>query len=146
MFRFLPAAASALLLPALAAAPASLASAAPSDAVSTGATAAVAPGAPGATSYYDLARKDCVGTARDRVSKVWFTVADGVLSDVYEPTVDTTNVKTLQYIVTDGHTFSDLQTRDLRYTVSGDPTGHGHGDQPGARLPDRHNLRHRPVP
>ena len=35
-------------------------------------------------------------------SKVWFTVADGVLSDVYYPTIDNTNVETLQYVVTDG--------------------------------------------
>ena len=44
---------------------------------------ATAPGAPGAASFFDLARKDCVGTARNTTSKVWFTVADGVLSDVY---------------------------------------------------------------
>jgi glucoamylase len=87
------------------------------------ATAAVAPGAPGAPSYFDLARKDCVGTARDTRSKVWFTVAGGVLSDVYWPNVDATNVKTLQYLVTDGRSFTDLQTRDMTYTVLRDPTG-----------------------
>jgi glucan 1,4-alpha-glucosidase len=48
---------------------------------------------------------------------VWFTVANGVLSDVYYPTEDNTNVETLQYIVTDGSTFTDLQTRDTTYTV-----------------------------
>jgi glucoamylase len=63
-----------------------------------GADAAVVPGAPGAQSYFDLARKDCVGTARNTASKVWFTVAGGVLSDVYWPTVDATNVHTLQYV------------------------------------------------
>ena len=47
------------------------------------ALAAAAPGGPGALSHFDLARKDCVGTARNRGSKVWFTVAGGVLSDVY---------------------------------------------------------------
>src|SRR5215475_6114989 len=52
--------------------------------------------APGATSHFDLARKDCLGTARTATSKVWFTVAGGVLSDTYYPTVDTTNVETLQ--------------------------------------------------
>ncbi len=83
----------------------------------------VAPGAPGDESYFDLARKDCVGTARNTTSKVWFTVADGVLSDVYWPTVDATNVHTLQYLVTDGHSFTDLQTRDMTYTLVPDPTG-----------------------
>jgi glucoamylase len=74
-------------------------------------------------SYFDLGRKDCLGTARNSTSKVWYTVAGGVLSDVYEPTIDNTNVSTLQYIVTDGTTFTDLQTRDMTYTVSADPTG-----------------------
>jgi glucoamylase len=83
----------------------------------------VAPGAPGTLSYFDLARKDCVGTARNTNSKVWFTVADGVLSDVYWPTVDATNVHTLQYLVTDGSTFTDLQTRDMTYRLVSDPTG-----------------------
>lgn len=83
-----------------------------------------APGAPGAMSHFDLARKDCLGTARNTTSKVWYTVADGVLSDVYYPTVDNTNVETLQFVVTDGSTFTDLQTRDMTYTVEPlDPTG-----------------------
>jgi len=92
-------------------------------AASHAAGASAAPGAPGVTSYFDLARKDCVGTARNSTSKVWFTVADGVLSDVYEPTIDNTNVKTLQYVVTDGSSFTDLQTRDMTYSVATDATG-----------------------
>src|SRR3954451_15836549 len=71
----------------------------------------------GALSHFDLARKDCLGTARNTTSKVWYTVANGVLSDVYYPTVDNTNLETLQYVVTDGSTFTDLQTRDMTYTV-----------------------------
>jgi glucoamylase len=82
-----------------------------------------APGAPGTLSHFDLARKDCVGTARNTTSKVWFTVADGVLSDVYEPTIDNSNVESLQYVVTDGGTFTDLQQRDTTYTVHADPNG-----------------------
>src|ERR1700682_4743516 len=72
---------------------------------------------PGNLSHFDLARKDCLGTARNTSSKVWFTVANGVLSDVYYPTADNTNVETLQLVVTDGQTFTDLQTRDMTYTV-----------------------------
>jgi glucoamylase len=90
---------------------------------SGGATPAVAPGAPGAESYFDLARKDCVGTTRNTTSKVWFTVADGALSDVYWPTIDATNVHTLQYLVSDGHSFTDLQQRDMTYRLIPDPTG-----------------------
>jgi glucoamylase len=92
-------------------------------AMTTGAAAAPAPPAaaaadgPGALSHFDLARKDCVGTARNDSSKVWYTVAGGVLSDVSSPTIDNTNVETLQYVVTDGATFTDLQSRDTTYTV-----------------------------
>ncbi|HWC43669.1 MAG TPA: glucodextranase DOMON-like domain-containing protein [Actinomycetota bacterium] len=103
-----------LVVGALVAAPAPRAAAQP----------AAAPDGPGALSHFDLARKDCLGTARNRTSKVWYTVANGVLSDVYYPTVDTTNVETLQYVVTDGATFTDLQTRDTSYRVTPlDPTG-----------------------
>ena len=38
-----------------------------------------------------------------------------MLSDTYWPNVDATNVHTLQYVVTDGRTFTDLQTRDMTY-------------------------------
>src|SRR5258708_9639792 len=79
--------------------------------------ASLAPDGPGALSHFDLARNDCLGTARNATLKVWFTIASGVLSDVYYPTNDNTNVETLQYIVTDGTSFTDLQTRDTTYTV-----------------------------
>src|SRR5580704_11581854 len=113
------------------------------------APADVAPGAPGAPAYFDLARKDCVGTATGRGSRVWYTVAGGVLSDVYAPPIDNTNVSTLQYIVTDGSTFTDLQTRDMTYTVTADHhlhhrPGQGHGaDANCAEEPAR--VRHQRV-
>ena len=82
-----------------------------------GTPGAQASGAPGAASYYDEARKDCVGTAADTASKVWYTVADGTLSDTYAPTIDNTNVKSLDPIVT-GPGFTALQPRDMTYSVS----------------------------
>jgi glucoamylase len=87
------------------------------------AAAASAPDGPGALSHFDLARKDCLGTARNTTSRIWYTVAGGVLSDVYAPTADTTQVETMQLIVTDGSTFTDLQSRDTTYAVTTDLTG-----------------------
>ncbi len=84
---------------------------------------AQAAGAPGAPSYYDEARKDCVGTSADARSKVWYTVAGGTLSDVYAPTIDNTDVKSLDPVVT-GPGFTALQPRDMTYTVSA-PGGTG---------------------
>jgi len=80
-------------------------------------TAVSAPGGPGATSYLDLGRKDCLGSATTNRSRVWFTVANGVLSDTYSPTTDNSNLSTLQFLVTDGHSFTDLQTRDMTYVA-----------------------------
>src|SRR5271154_1419560 len=96
-----------------------LTGAGPSEAAAAvNAPSGTAPGGPGTQSYLDVARKDCFGTARNTTSKVWFTVADGVLSDAYYPTIESSNVKTVQYLVTDGKTFADLQERDMTYTVS----------------------------
>jgi len=83
-----------------------------------GTPGAEAAGAPGAASYYDEARKDCVGTAADTASKVWYTVADGTLSDTYAPTIDNTDVKSLDPIVTGPGFSAQLQPRDMTYTVS----------------------------
>ena len=117
------------------------------SAATTAGAAAAAPGAPGAPSYFDLARKDCVGTAATQGSKVWYTVADGVLSDVYEPTIDNTNVSTLQYVVTDGvhvHRPAD-PGHDLHGRRRSDRHGlHRHLDRRQARLPAGHHLHHRP--
>ena len=107
-------------LPAVAVVAASFLVAAPT---ATADPVSAAAGGPGALSHFDLARKDCLGTARNTTSKIWYTVANGVLSDVYAPTIDTTNVETMQYVVTDGSTFTDLQTRDTTYTVKADTTG-----------------------
>ncbi len=89
----------------------------PRSVVAAAPASSAAADGPGSLSHFDLARKDCVGTARNTTSKVWFTIANGVLSDVYYPTIDNTNVQTLQYVVTDGRTFTDLQSRDTTYTV-----------------------------
>jgi glucoamylase len=56
--------------------------------VAAPAASGTAPGGPGATSYLDVARKDCFGSARNETSKVWFTVAGGVLSDVFSPNIE----------------------------------------------------------
>ena len=113
--------------------------------------AAAAPGGPGALSHFDLARKDCLGTARNTTSKVWFTVAGGVLSDVYYPTIDNTNVETLQYVVTDGSTFTDLQTprHDLhraRRPTTGGMACRVTSDREERQVPAGHRLRHRSRP
>ena len=108
-----------------------------------------APGGPGALSYFDLARKDCVGTSRTSASKVWYTVAGGVLSDVYVP-------DHRQHERRDAAVRRErrqrpsptCRTRDMTYKVTALDDGGmvcrvtTHGQE--RRLPDRHRLRHRP--
>jgi glucan 1,4-alpha-glucosidase len=59
----------------------------------------VAPGAPGKDAQWESAGKEAVGTSATPESKVWFTLRDGVMTEVYYPTVDVANVQLLQFIV-----------------------------------------------
>ncbi len=73
------------------------------------AAAAEAPGAPGGGSSWTTGAKQGLGTSATADSKVWFTLQQGVLGEVYFPRADTPNVQDLQFIVTDGKTFVDLE-------------------------------------
>ncbi|MDQ1612346.1 MAG: glucoamylase [Pyrinomonadaceae bacterium] len=59
----------------------------------------LAPGAPGAEAHWPGAGKQGVGTSNTLDSKVWFTLGEGVLTEVYYPTVDVANSQELQFVV-----------------------------------------------
>jgi glucoamylase len=73
------------------------------------AIAAEAPGAPGAGSAWTTGAKQGLGTSTTPASKVWYTLGQGITHEVYYPQVDTPNVQDLQFIVTDGSAFVDLE-------------------------------------
>jgi glucoamylase len=77
-----------------------------------------APGAPGLGSSWTTGNKMAIGTAASGTSRVWFTVADGVTSEVYYPRADVANVQDLQYIVSDGTTFADLERDATTHAVT----------------------------
>lgn len=56
------------------------------------------------------ADKDAFGTSRTSASKVWFTLDDGRLTDVYFPRLDRPSVRDLQLVVTDGSTFAERES------------------------------------
>jgi glucoamylase len=58
------------------------------------ATNALAPGALGADAYWPSAAKNGLGTSNTLASKVWFTLNNGVLTEVYYPQLDVPNVQT----------------------------------------------------
>ncbi len=60
-----------------------------------------APGGPGAPPYWARADKDGLGTAMSSSSLIWYTMAGGVITELYYPTVDTPQVRDIQFIVTD---------------------------------------------
>ncbi|MGH7906405.1 MAG: glycoside hydrolase family 15 protein, partial [Candidatus Binataceae bacterium] len=63
------------------------------------------PKGPGIPPRWTHSAKDVVGTAYSTPSRIWFTVSGGVLSEIYYPTIDTPQIRDLQFLVTDGETF-----------------------------------------
>ncbi|HEY3039835.1 MAG TPA: glycoside hydrolase family 15 protein [Pyrinomonadaceae bacterium] len=63
------------------------------------ATNRLAPGAPGLDAHWPSAAKNGFGTANTLTSKVWFTLSNGVMTEVYYPRLDLPNSELLQLIV-----------------------------------------------
>lgn len=69
-------------------------------------------GAPGIPPRWTRSAKDAVGTAYSAASEVWFTLAQGTLTEVYYPRLDEPQVRDLQFLVGDGTTFFSGERRD----------------------------------
>ncbi|WP_394834015.1 glucan 1,4-alpha-glucosidase [Pendulispora rubella] len=70
---------------------------------------AAAPGAPGIASAWTTGAKQGLGTSTTAASKIWYTIGQGITHEIYYPQVDTANVQDLQYVVTDGSSFMELE-------------------------------------
>src|SRR6185503_4842139 len=57
---------------------------------------------PGPDAHWRTAAKNGFGTSVMLSSKVWFTLADGVMTEVFYPTLDIPNVQTLQFHIAIG--------------------------------------------
>ena len=71
-----------------------------------------APGQPGTILPWDSSRKTAVGVARSNLSRVWFTTADGVVTEVFYPRIDTCCVRDLQFLIADGDSFFSEERAD----------------------------------
>ena len=58
--------------------------------------------AQGGDAYWPTAAKNGFGTSNTLASKVWFTLADGGMTEVFYPTIDTPNVQSLQFLIITG--------------------------------------------
>src|SRR5215211_40827 len=76
-----------------------------------------APGAPGEQAVWTGADKDGFGTSKTTNSKVWYTLDDGELTEVYYSDIGTPSVRDLQFVVSDGKTFAELETDATNHEV-----------------------------
>jgi len=88
------------------------------------ALAATASGGPGATPYWNEdGGVQGFATALNPASKVWYTLADGALQNVYYPQTDEPDSYGLQYYVTDGSSFANSEISNSTHAISlADPT------------------------
>jgi glucoamylase len=78
----------------------------------------LAPGAPGKDAQWATAGKQGVGTSANLESKVWFTLAQGVMTEVYYPDVTVANVHLLQFVVVNPKTKKvETEQDDANYSV-----------------------------
>jgi hypothetical protein len=76
-----------------------------------------APGAPGAQAFWSRSSKDGIGTAYHTGRRLWFTLSQGVVSEIYCPTVDTPTTRELHFLIIDGESFCHEEKRDLQHAV-----------------------------
>ena len=70
-------------------------------------------GWPGIEPRWTHGSKDGVGTAYSASSRIWFTVWNGIITELYYPTLDRPQVRDLQFLITDGESFFHEEKRHL---------------------------------
>jgi glucoamylase len=70
-------------------------------------------GWPGLEPRWTHGDKDGIGTAYSAASRIWFTVWNGIVTEVYYPTVDMPQMRDVQLLFTDGESFFHQETRYL---------------------------------
>ena len=81
-----------------------------------------APGWPGMTPTWSSAKKIQTGTSYsknqlDTQSLVWFSLAKGVLTETYFPTIDEAQIKDAQILVSDGESFLIDEKKEMEHEV-----------------------------
>jgi glucoamylase len=77
----------------------------------------VAPGAPGHDAHWLSAAKNGFGAANSLASRVWFTLNDGVLTEVYYPTLDVPNVQMLQLVIATPEGKIETESEDTTHSI-----------------------------
>jgi glucoamylase len=74
-------------------------------------------GKPGIPPAWTSSAKEAVGTAYSTASRVWFTLAEGIITECYYPTIDHPQIRDCQFLVSDGATFFHEEKRDMLSTM-----------------------------
>ncbi len=77
-----------------------------------------APGAPGANATWNESNLQAFADSLGSASKVWYTLGNGELENVFYPQADTPDTFGLQYLVTDGSTFTGTETANTSHAIS----------------------------
>src|SRR5918995_6689045 len=70
-----------------------------------------------APAVWTEADKDGFGTSTEESSKVWYTLDDRKLTEVYYPDLGTPSVRDLQFVISDGQTFAELESEATNQQV-----------------------------
>lgn len=76
-----------------------------------------APGQPGNQARWTTGAKTAVGTAASNESRVWFTISHGILNEIYFPSIDQANTRSVRFLVTDGKWFFSDEEKDAEHRV-----------------------------
>jgi glucoamylase len=91
-----------------------------------------ADGRPGEKPTWSSGAKTLVGTAASARSRIWYTVGNGTLNEIYFPDVDQANTRSVRFLVTDGKSFFSDEEWDAEHTVQWMEPG-----VPGCRIESR---------
>jgi glucoamylase len=89
-------------------------------------------GRPGAKPRWASGAKTIVGTAVQPESRIWYTIDNGTLSEIYHPDVDQANTRSVRFAITADEGFFSDEMWDAEHTVEWLETG-----APGCRVESR---------
>lgn len=75
---------------------------------------AAAFGAPGINPRWTRSDKDGIISAYSASSRIWATLSAGIVNEVYSPSIDSPQIRDLQYLLTDGETFFHDERRHTK--------------------------------
>ncbi len=76
------------------------------------------PGNPGAKPNWTSSAKDGVGTSISMGSRLWFTISNGIVTEIYYPRIDQANIKDIQLVISREDDFFEEEKGDCNHEIS----------------------------